>query len=142
VAPGLSNQALGRCPPGVAGHRELIGCFLRLVPGLADLSLVGGRRAACLPVGSSLAWAWATAVIPARFTATSVTATMPARVRLDMVVLRSVNWRCVGGRLAGRRPRLATGSTATSDEPAATGVGAVGERHPSAAHGWPGRAVR
>jgi hypothetical protein len=103
---------------------------------------VGGRRASCLPVGSSLAWAWATAVMAARVMAASVTATMRARVPLDMVVLGSVSWRCVGGRLAGRRPRLATGPTATSDETAATGAGgAADQRHARAGHGRPAPVV-
>jgi hypothetical protein len=36
-----------------------------------------------------LAWAWATAVMPARFMAATVAARMRVRVSLDMIVLRS-----------------------------------------------------
>jgi hypothetical protein len=54
----------------------------------------------------------------------------------------SVSWRYAGGWLADRRPRLATRPTATSHGPSATGAGAAGERHPSAAHGRPARVVR
>ena len=58
---------------------------LRALPAIADWLVVGGRwcqdsptwvwvggrRAACLPVGASVAWAWATAVRPARVVAAS-----------------------------------------------------------------------
>jgi hypothetical protein len=44
----------------------------------------GGRRAS-LPSGSSLAWAWATAVRPARFMAARVAPMMRVRASLDMV---------------------------------------------------------
>src|SRR5215216_2871376 len=64
---------------------------------------VGGCRASWLLVGSSLAWAWATVVMAARFMAATVAIRINARLSLDMVAsdrstgaLRVTGW-LVGG---------------------------------------------
>src|SRR5512132_4303600 len=64
---------------------------------------VGGRRAACLPVGASVAWAWATAVRPARLVAASRAPSTRADASLDLDMGASDRWARWGGWLAGPR---------------------------------------
>src|SRR5215213_4046197 len=99
---------------------------------------VASRRAS-FPSGSWLAWAWATAVMPARFIAASRAARMRARVSLDMVASdRSTDAVGVMAWLGG-----GGGPAATSHGPPWTDAGApAGERHPPAAPGRPAGAVR
>jgi hypothetical protein len=109
VAPGLSDLAFGRSSAGLAGHGGRIGWFLRLVPRprRPDPGWVAawrpacrwarrwprrGRRRSCRP-GS-----WRPVWPPRRGRVASGHGRPPP-----------VSWRRGGGRLAGRRPRLATG---------------------------------
>jgi hypothetical protein len=79
--PGLADLAFGGLPPRVTCDGPLVGRGWVLVPGLPDLGLGGGRRAACLPVGASVAWAWAT---PVRVMAASRVPSIRADASLDL----------------------------------------------------------
>jgi len=82
--PGLADLAFGGRPPRIASDSGLVDGGRALVPGLPDLGWVGGRRVACLPVGASVAWAWATVVMAARLVAASRAPSTRADASLDL----------------------------------------------------------